>query len=127
MQTVHIIALLAVVQYLVFGFLVGRARGRYGVKAPATTGNEHFERAYRVQMNSLEQLVGFIPALFIAALYWPSSMVAAIGAIYLIGRLLYRNAYVRNPASRGLGFLLTIAPTTLLILAGLAGALRALL
>ena len=71
MNYVHIVALLAVVQFIVFSTLVGAARGKYGIAAPAMTGNEHFERAVRVQMNTLEQLVGFLPALFIAAAYWP--------------------------------------------------------
>jgi len=123
MNYVHIIALLAIIQFIVFGIFVGAARGKYGVKAPAMTGNEHFERAVRVHMNTLEQLVCFMPALLIAAVYWPQTYVAAAGVVYLIGRALYRQAYVTDPAKRGLGFLLTFLPTTLLTLAGLVGAL----
>ena len=74
------------------------------------TGNEHFERAVRVQMNTLEQMVCFLPALMIAAVYWPQTYVSA-------------QAYVNDPAKRGLGFLLTFLPTTLLALAGMVGAL----
>ena len=122
MNYVHIVALLAVVQFIVFSTLVGAARGKYGIQAPAMTGNEHFERAVRVQMNTLEQLVGFLPALFIAAAYWPQGYVAAAGVVYLVGRTLYRQAYVTDPSKRGLGFLLTFLPTTLLVLAGLVGA-----
>ena len=123
MNYVHVIALLAIIQFIVFGMLVGQARGKYGIKAPAMTGNEHFERAVRVQMNTLEQLVCFVPALLIAAVYWPPVYVAAVGVVYLAGRALYRQAYVTDPAKRGLGFLLTFLPTTLLALAGLVGAL----
>ena len=123
MNYVHIIALLAIIQFIVFGMLVGQARGKYGIKAPAMTGNEYFERAVRVQMNTLEQLVCFVPALLIAAVYWPQVYVAATGVVYLVGRALYRQAYVADPARRGLGFLLTFLPTTLLALAGLVGAL----
>ena len=127
MNYVHIIALLAVVQLIVFGILVGAARGKYGIAAPAMTGNEHFERAVRVQMNTLEQLICFLPALLIAANYWSPIVVAAVGVVYLVGRVLYRQAYVSDPAKRGLGFLLTFMPTTLLALAGLVGAvMRAL-
>lgn len=122
MNYVHIIALLAIVQFIIFGMLVGQARGRYGIAAPAMTGNEHFERAVRVQMNTLEQLVCFLPALLIAAVYWPQAYVASAGVVYLLGRTLYRQAYVADPAKRGLGFLLTFLPTTLLALAGLVGA-----
>lgn len=123
MNYVNLIALLAIIQFIVFGMLVGQARGKYGIKAPAMTGNEHFERAVRVQMNTLEQLVCFVPALLIAAVYWPEAYVAAAGVVYLVGRTLYRQAYVADPAKRGLGFLLTFLPTALLILAGLVGAL----
>lgn len=122
MNYVHIIALLAIVQFIIFGMLVGQARGRYGIAAPAMTGNEHFERAVRVQMNTLEQLVCFLPALLIAAVYWPQAYVASAGVVYLLGRTLYRQAYVADPAKRGLGFFLTFLPTTLLALAGLVGA-----
>ena len=122
MNYVHIVALLAVIQFVVFGMLVGQARGKYGIAAPAMTGNEHFERAVRVQMNTLEQLIAFLPALLIAAVYWPQIYVAAAGVLYLVGRTLYRQAYVNDPGKRGLGFLLTFLPTTLLVLAGLVGA-----
>lgn len=122
MSYVHIIALLAIVQFIIFGMLVGQARGRYGIAAPAMTGNEHFERAVRVQMNTLEQLICFLPALLIAAVYWPQAYVAGAGVVYLVGRTLYRQAYVADPGKRGLGFLLTFLPTTLLALAGLVGA-----
>ena len=122
MHYVHIIALLAIAQFIAFCILVGQARGKYGIKAPAMTGNEHFERAVRVQMNTLEQLVCFLPALLIAALYWPPVYVSAVGAVYLLGRTLYQRAYITDPAKRGLGFLLTFLPTCLLLLAGLAGA-----
>ena len=122
MHYVYIVALLAIVQFIYFGILVGQARGKYGIKAPAMAGNEHFERAVRVQMNTLEQLVCFLPALLIAAAYWPPVYVCAAGVVYLVGRTLYRQAYVADPAKRGLGFLLTFLPITLLILAGLAGA-----
>lgn len=122
MNYVHLVALLAIVQFIVFSILVGQARGKYGIAAPAMTGNEHFERAVRVQMNTLEQLICFLPALLIAAVYWSPVYVAAVGVVYLVGRTIYRQAYVADPQKRGLGFLLTFLPTVLLALAGLAGA-----
>ena len=123
MNYVHIVALLAIMQFIAFGFLVGKARGKYGIKAPVMTGNDHFERAVRVHMNTLEQLICFLPALMIAAVYWPPTYVAAVGALYVVGRALYRQAYITDPAKRRLGFLLTFLPTTGLALAGLIGAL----
>lgn len=126
MNWVHLVAVLAVGQYLLFGILVGQARGRYGVAAPAVTGHEGFERVYRVQMNTLELLAALLPALYLAAQYWPPLPVAAAGLVYLAGRLLYWQAYVRNPASRALGFTLSFLPIGLLVLAALAGAVRTL-
>lgn len=125
MNYIHIIALLALLLFFAFGVLVGRARVRYGVKAPAVTGHEQFERAFRVQMNTLEQLVVFLPALLIAGAYWSQTMVAGLGLVWLIGRLIYRQAYVADPAKRGLGFLLTVIPTFVLLGLGLAGAVMA--
>jgi glutathione S-transferase len=122
MHYVHIVAILAVFQFIAFSLFVGQARQKYGIQAPAMTGNEYFERAARVQMNTLEQLVCFLPALLIAAAYWNPAYVAAVGVVYLIGRTLYRQAYVADPKKRGPGFLLTFLPTVLLALAGLAGA-----
>lgn len=122
MHYVEIVAMLVVVQFLFFGALVGRARGKYGVKAPAVTGHEGFERAYRVQMNTLELMIALLPALFVAARFWPAEWVAGIGAIYLIGRFIYWRAYIVAPSSRELGFALSILPVMVLVLMGLAGA-----
>ena len=123
MKFVHLIAMLAVAQYIFFAFKVGVARGKYNVKAPATTGHEMFDRIYRVQSNTLEQLVCFLPALFVAALYWPPVIVALIGVLYLVGRLFYWLAYMKDPATRGTGFMMTFASIVLLLLAAVAGAL----
>lgn len=123
MNLVHTVAILAVIQFFFYCFLVGRAREKYGVKAPAISGHEEFERVFRVQMNTLEQLVCFLPALFVAAQYWPPLFVSALGVVYLVGRVIYRSAYVADPSKRTLGFLLTILPTVILMLASLAGAL----
>lgn len=123
MNYVHIVAVLAVLQFLFFGVLVGQARARYNVRAPATTGNELFERAFRVHMNTLEQLIGFLPALFIAGLYWPNPVIAGIGLVYLFGRFVYRQGYVADPGKRGLGFLLSVAPIFVLLVAALLGAI----
>lgn len=127
MNLVDLVALAALVQLLVFSILVGGARGRYGVKAPAVTGHPMFERAYRVQMNTLELMVLFIPSLYVAARYWPPAWVAALGAVYVVGRLMYRAAYLREPAARGLGYLVSILPIFVLMAGGAVGAVRGLL
>lgn len=127
MAAIHLVALLALAQYLLFGALVAQARGTYRVAAPATTGNEVFERYYRVQMNTLELMVVLLPAMYLAALYWSPRWMAALGAVYLAGRFIYLRAYTRDPGSRSLGFMLSMAPVATLLLAALAGVLMALL
>lgn len=129
MPWIVLVAVFALLQFSVFGALVGRARGRYGVNAPATTGHEMFERYYRVQYNTLEQIVVFLPALFLSAGYgfgedWMS---AALGAVYLIGRQVYLTSYVRDPKSRGLGFGLTVIPVAMLLFNAGVGAAYALI
>lgn len=124
MNYIDLIALLAVIQLIFFSVLVGRARIRYGVKAPAVTGHEMFERAYRVQMNSMELMVAFLPSLYIAAKYWPQPYVAIAGAIYLVGRFVYWRSYTAAPASRALGFGLSMLPILALIIAALAAIIR---
>lgn len=122
MTAIDIIAMVAILQYLFFGGLVGRARRTYGVEAPAVVGNESFERIYRVQMNTLELLVVLLPVLYVAARYWPSWLVAGAGAVYVVGRLIYWRAYVKDPSGRSLGFLLSIVPVFVLALAVLVAA-----
>ncbi len=122
MAYVDIVTALALLQFIVFGFRVGGARGKYGVKAPATTGNELFERYFRVQQNTLEQLVAFIPGLYLFAHYFNPLWAAAIGVIYLIGREIYASSYVKDPAKRSAGFGLSFLPTIILIAGGLIGA-----
>jgi len=121
MQYVELVAILAVLQFFFFGVMTGQARRVSGLKAPAITGDEGFERMYRVQINTLETLVAFMPALLLAGKYWPSAVVASIGAVYIIGRFLYWRAYVTNPAKRAIGFILSILPTLFLILLALGG------
>lgn len=123
MNLIHLVALLALLQYLAFTMLAGRARMKSHVMAPATLGDEAFNRAFRVQQNTLEQIVPFLPVLFIAGSYWPQAVVAGIGVVWLLGRLLYRQQYVKNPASRAPGFMLTMLPTVVLVLMALWGAL----
>jgi glutathione S-transferase len=124
MAWIHLVTLLALVEYLVFIVLVGRARDAYGVKAPATSGHEIFERYFRVQMNTLELLIVFVPALWMAAGYWNPIWVAAIGAVFIIGRALYLRGYVADPRSRSLGYLLSAAPVVVLLFGVAVGVAR---
>jgi glutathione S-transferase len=126
MAYVHIVTALALLQFILFGFKVGQARGRYGVKAPAVTGNEIFERHFRVQQNTLELLIVLVPGLYLFGRYWSPVVAAVLGAIYLIGRQIYAATYVKDPAKRSVGFGLTILPTLVLVVGGLSGAVWSL-
>jgi hypothetical protein len=122
MAYVDIVTALALLQFIAFGMLVGRARARFGVKAPAITGNETFERHFRVQQNTLESLVVFVPSLLLFSHYFNPLWAAGLGVVYLVGRQLYAAAYVKNPAKRGPGYALTLLPVVVLIFGGLIGA-----
>lgn len=119
MAWVGIVISIALFEYFFFGFAVARARGRYNCPAPATTGNPMFERYYRVQMNTLEQIVIFIPALLLFAWRFDPCWAAALGAVWIIGRLVYFLTYVREPRSRALGFALTALPSLGMLAASL--------
>jgi glutathione S-transferase len=127
MALVHFVLALALLEYLAFGYAVARARGTYKVAAPATTGHEVFERYFRVQMNTLEQLVLFLPALWMAVSVVAAPWLGALGALYLIGRFLYLRAYVADPPRRELGFALTAIAVLVLLAIDLVGAVRVLL
>jgi len=126
MQYVELVSIIAVLQFLSYGALTGRARRHSGLKAPAITGHEGFERMYRVQMNTLELLIAFLPALFLAAKYWPAYLVSSLGVIYLFGRLAYWRAYVTDPSARGFGFMLSMLPTMILAIMALLGVVLSL-
>jgi glutathione S-transferase len=108
-------------------FNVGRARGRYGVKAPAVTGHEMFERAFRVQMNTLEGVVLMLPALWLYAAFVGDRGAGIMGLIWLAARTWYAVAYLQNPAKRGAGFLLGMLMFSGLWLGALWGVMRMLL
>jgi len=127
MEIVAVVALLALLEYIVFAALVGRARGLYQVAAPAVTGHPVFERYFRVQQNTLELLVVFLPSLWLFGHYLSPTWAALLGAVFLLGRVLYLRGYVADPKRREIGFGLSVLPILVLLLGGLWGALRAAL
>lgn len=127
MDWLALVALVALLQYFYFGILVGRSRTRTGIAAPAVTGDPVFERTFRVQQNSLEQLVIFLPAAYLFAHYVSAAAAAALGVVYVVGRALYAAGYIRDASERGKGFLLTVLAQAVLVLGALFGALRAIL
>ncbi len=124
MELVALITLLALMQYFLFGLQVGQMRMKHSVKAPATSGHPEFERMFRVQQNTTEQLLLFLPALWVCAQYGDPRWAAGFGLVFIVGRFVYRSAYVADPAKRSLGFTIGILATLILIGWGLYGVAR---
>jgi len=99
-----LVTLLVVLLLFFTALHTGRARVRYGIKAPAVTGHEMFERAFRIQMNTLENAVLMLPALWLYAGLIDDGGAGLTGAIWLVGRVWYAIAYQKDPAKRGIGF-----------------------
>jgi uncharacterized MAPEG superfamily protein len=125
MPLVQLVIGLALAQFFFFLFAVSKARVQYKVPAPATTGNEIFERYFRVQMNTLELLVMFVPSTLLFAQFFGAYIAAGLGVLYLVGRLIYFTAYVKDPRSRSLGFGLSALPVMILVVGAVIGAIRA--
>ena len=116
---ISLITLLTLVLMFATGVIVAQARGKYQIKAPAIGGHPIFERAYRVQMNTLEQVLLFLPALWLAHGYGYTNVAAIIGAIWLLARVGYVITYLRDPNQRGLPFSIGILCSAALM--GIAG------
>jgi glutathione S-transferase len=123
MELLTIVTMLAVIELGVFGSRAGLARARFGVKAPATTGNEMFERYYRVHYNTIEQMFLFLPGLWLFGYYIGQVWAAALGLVYLVGRIWYAASYIKDPEKRGPGMLLTFIPCWILVAGALIGAI----
>jgi glutathione S-transferase len=118
---------LALLVYTWTMVLCGRARGAYGIKAPAVTGHPEFEKRFRAQQNTLEQLMLFLPSLWMFSLAVSPIWGGIIGLAFVLGRILYVTGYIRDPASRELGFTIGAVATAILLLGGLAGVLKIML
>jgi glutathione S-transferase len=99
-----LVTCLAILVYLYSSILVSRARGKFGVKLPAISGNPDFERVFRAQMNTLEWLPIFLPSLWLFAIYINDTIAAGLGLVWVIGRVLYIQGYAQAVAKRGTGF-----------------------
>ncbi len=126
MDLVYLTILLALTEYTVFTALVGRARVKYGIKAPATTGHPDFERVNRVQINTLENLITFIPTVFLFGYTVDTSWAAALGFLFVIGRAVYAVGYLRSAEKRGLGAGISGLTNIALLLGALFGVIRLL-
>jgi uncharacterized membrane protein YecN with MAPEG domain len=126
MEFVALVTLLLLCQYVVFMGMCGKARARSGIVAPAVTGDETFERAYRVQMNTVEQLVIALPAMWVSAMYFIPMVAAALGLVFFVGRMMYRVSYMKDPESRGPGMIIGFLANIALIATGLWGVISQL-
>ena len=126
MTYVALVTLLILAQYFFFVMQAGMARGKDTVVAPATTGDEMYERKARVQLNTLEQLIITLPAMWICAQYFRADVAAIMGLAFLIGRFLYSYLYIKNPKSRAPGFVIGFFANVILVATGLYGVIMSL-
>lgn len=115
MGPIAIVTILALAQFVLFALQVGGMRGKHGVKAPAIAGHPEFERMFRIQQNTMEQLVAFIPALWIYGYFVNPLWGAGMGLVFIVGRFIYRAAYLQDPARRSTGFTVTFLPTAVML------------
>ena len=99
-----LVTCLAILFYFMTSVEVARARAKFGIKAPAISGNPDFERVFRVQMNTLEWLPIFLPALWLFAIYISAAVAAVLGLVWIAGRILYMTGYSKAANKRGSGF-----------------------
>ena len=116
METATLIVMLALAEYTFFTIRVGASRGKLGVNAPACTGNETFERLFRVQQNTLEQIVIFVPGIYAFAYFVSVKWVWIPGALFIVGRFLYSGEYLSKPDSRVPGMSMTLLANAILII-----------
>jgi glutathione S-transferase len=114
-----LVTCLAMLFYFFASVQVSRARVAYGVKLPAISGHPDFERVFRVQMNTLEWMPVFLPSLWLFAVYISDTIAAAIGLLWIVGRILYMTGYTKAVEKRGPGFAIQALATIALLLGAL--------
>jgi len=124
MEYATLIVLLALLQYVWFTVRTGMGREKYEVSAPACSGNEAWERLFRVQQNTLEQLIVFIPAAYAFAWYLSPLWSLILGAVFIIGRFIYSAEYIKDPKTRVLGMSMTLLSNAALIVGALFGLIK---
>jgi len=118
-----LVTILALIFYGWAGVHVSRMRVRHNVRAPTVTGPPEFERAFRVHQNTQEQLVLFLPALWLFVLLVSPDWGGILGLVWIVGRIVYAVSYLRNPDARAPGFAISAAASVTLLLGALAGAI----
>lgn len=126
MDLVALVILLAILEYIVLVGLVGYARGKYGIRAPATTGHEAFERTFRVQQNTLEGLVVFLPGLWLFGQYLNPTWAAWLGIVGIVARAIYAVGYMKAADKRGFGAGILGIVNITLVVGALVGVIKSL-
>lgn len=116
---VAIVTLLALLVYFWMGLQVGRARGKSGIAAPAMTGDPVLERTIRAHYNTLEWLPLFLVPLWLFAIYWDDRIAAAVGLVWIVGRVVYQVGYVADPKKREAGFMIQALAVAVLLFGSL--------
>jgi len=127
MHFTALVTIFALLTYGVAGIRVARARRLYNIAAPATTGDPAFERAFRAQQNTLEWMPTYLASLWLCAWYVGDKWAAAVGLVWVAGRILYIVMYARAADKRGTGFMIQAAASGVLTISALIGILRALI
>lgn len=127
MELIALVTVLVAMEYFFLAVMVGKSRGETGVLAPSVIGDDKFERVFRVQQNTMEQLIIFFPALWIFGYYVHEEIGAGLGAVFLVGRIIYARGYVQASDKRGPGFIIGSLALLALLLGGLAGLVITLL
>jgi glutathione S-transferase len=118
-----LVTLLALLFYFSTCIGVARARVKFGIKAPAISGNADFERVFRVQMNTLEWLPIFLPSLWLFAVYVSDAIAAVLGLAWIGGRIVYMLGYAAAATKRSPGFFIQSLATFALLLGSLGAIL----
>lgn len=121
MNLVMLVTVLALLVFFVVTINIGRSRAKFGIKPPQMTGDPEFERTVRVQQNMLEQMVMFLPAMWIFALVVSPVYAAGLGAVWVVGRIVYAWGYYQAAEKRGPGFGISTLATIALLLGSLIG------
>ena len=116
---VAVVTLLALLAYFWMGLQVGRARGKSGIQAPAMTGDPELERTIRAHYNTLEWLPLFLVPLWLFAMFWDERIAAALGAVWIVGRVIYQRGYVAEAGKRSTGFLIQALAVAVLLFGSL--------
>lgn len=120
---VIVVTLLMLILYMVFTGKAGLARGRFGVKAPATSGHPDFERYLRVQLNTLEQMVIVLPAMWLFAFLISAFWAAILGLVWMVGRVIYAIGYYKAADKRHPGSFIGTLSVAILVLGSLVVAI----